>query len=86
MYAITIDLKLAGLTHAAGKSDKCGSDGHNIDMDHVTDWNSSLIEPSSLTPILQLLHEQAHPRGTQYWHNCRESGCTEAYELTTSDR
>lgn len=86
MAAITIDLKLAGLTHAKGKSDGCAGE-HAIDMDAVTDLdNSGLIELASLVPILQLLHEQAHPRGTAYWHACRESGCTEAYELTTSDR
>ena len=56
---------------------------HDIDMLSVSDYGESgLVEPASLVPVLQLLHEQAHPDGTAYWYNCRESGCTEATELT----
>jgi hypothetical protein len=81
MSTITIDLEAAGLTHAKGKSDKCNGE-HGIDMLSVllTD-DSGLVRPDDLAPLLQALHEQAHPEGAAYWQNCRERGCAEMREL-----
>ena len=82
MGTITIDLTAAGLTHAKGKSDRCGTDGHDVDMTAVTavddpDWT----ETAGLPAIFQALHAQAHPDGTRYWENCRGPGCAEAAAL-----
>jgi len=86
MATMTIDLEAAGLTHAKGKSDKCNGE-HDIDMLSVTAIDDpDLVRVSHLVPVLQLLHEQAHPEGTAYWHNCRESGCTEVSELLEDER
>ena len=76
---ITVDLAAAGLTHAKGKSDRCGTDGHDIPWDAVTGWdNPDLTDAAAIAPALQSLHEQAHPHGAAYWQNCREPGCAEA--------
>ena len=84
MATITVDLEAAGLTHARGKSDRCNGE-HDIDVLSVTSIDDpDLTRVSELIPVLQLLHEQAHPDGTAYWYNCRESGCTEAIELLDS--
>jgi hypothetical protein len=79
---ITVNLAAAGLTHAKGKSDKCGDEGHDIAMDAVTDFaDSGLASRDDYDKILQDLHGQAHPDGTAFWENCRERGCAEAAEL-----
>lgn len=75
---ITIDLAAAGLTHAKGKSDKCGTDGHDVDWLSVTTWeNPDLVETDAVATVLQTLHEQAHPDGAAYFQNCRERGCAD---------
>ena len=79
---ITIDLKAAGLTHAKGKSDRCGTDGHDIAWTAVTAWeNPDLADTAAIAPALQVLHEQAHPDGAAYAENCREPGCAEIADL-----
>jgi hypothetical protein len=78
---ITVDLAAAGLTHARGASDKCGGK-HDVDMRSVTDVSScGLVDPEDFGPVLQALHEQAHPGGTRWWGSCRERGCVDAAEL-----
>jgi hypothetical protein len=78
MASVTIDLKAAGLTHAPGKSDRCGQDGHDIPWEAVTGWdNPDLLDADEIAPALQKLHEQAHPDGAAYWQNCRERGCAD---------
>jgi hypothetical protein len=82
---VIIDLKEAGLTHASGKADKC--DGrHKVEAGHVTidPAEAGLVPAEDLwdqSTVLQMLHEQAHPDGAQFWQNCRERGCTEAADL-----
>lgn len=81
MATITVDLAAAGLTHAKGKSDKCAGE-HDIGWVSVTSWeNDELVIAGDLDPVLQALHEQAHPDGTARWEYCRERGCTDAAEL-----
>jgi len=59
MATITISLEAAGLTHAKGKSDKCGGE-HDIDMLSVTAIDDpELLKSGALAPVLQALHEQA---------------------------
>lgn len=81
MSTLTVDLKAAGLTHAAGKSDKCGGE-HELDEKHVTGViGSSWISVDGLEALFQRLHEQAHPDGAAYLENCREPACADAYDL-----
>jgi hypothetical protein len=78
---ITVDLKAASLTHATGRSDKC-ENKHDVPMTAVIAFDDSgLIDPDSVSPVLQALHEQAHPEGTLTWQYCLERGCAEANEL-----
>jgi hypothetical protein len=82
MATVTINLAAAGLTHARGQSDGCGDNGHDIPWTAVKGWdNRDLIDAADLTPILQALHEQAHPGGTADWMFCRQPGCADAYDL-----
>jgi hypothetical protein len=82
MASVTVDLAAAGLTHAKGKSDRCGTDGHDIDWTAIKDWeNPDLIDFDAIGPALQALHEQAHPRGAAFWQNCRDPGCLELSDL-----
>lgn len=81
MATLTIDLEAAGLTHARGRSDKCNG-AHDIDMLSVTGIDDpDLIRADDLGPVLQSLHEQAHPRGTARREYCRERGCAGMAEL-----
>jgi hypothetical protein len=82
---VVIDLKEAGLTHAAKKADKCDGQ-HKVPAAAV----SIDLEAAGLVPVaeildyervFQLLHEQAHPDGPLYFEKCRERGCAEAAEL-----
>ena len=82
---VVIDLKEAGLTHASGKADKCEGT-HTVPAVAVTIdlAEAGLVPVDDLwdhSKVLQLLHEQAHPDGTQYWQACRERGCAEAADL-----
>lgn len=88
MGTVTIRLAAAGLTHAKGKSDGCDGE-HDIDMLSVTaiddpGWICE-VDIQALDAAFQTLHEQAHPDGTAYWHNCREAGCGDAYDLLDVD-
>ena len=83
---VVIDLKEAGLTHAKGKADGCKDGQHPVPEEAVTiDLADAGLVPAADLPdvagVLQALHEQAHPEGTQYWENCRERGCAEAADL-----
>lgn len=74
---VTINLTAAGLTHTKGKSDYCGGE-HDVPVSAVVyiddpDW----LPADDVTPVLQALHEQAHPDGAAYWQNCRERGCAD---------
>lgn len=86
MGTVTVDLKGAGLTHAPGKSDKCGGE-HEVDEMFVTaslaasDW----VPADGLEKVLQALHEQAHPDGSAYWDNCLEPACADAWQLLNAD-
>jgi hypothetical protein len=80
-----IDLKEAGLTHASGKADKCEG-RHKVPAAAVTINLAEaglvpLDDLPDLGKVLQNLHEQAHPDGTQFWETCREPGCVEAADL-----
>jgi hypothetical protein len=82
---VVIDLKEAGLTHASGKADKCEGK-HTVPAAAVTiDLAEAGLVPLEDLPdlgkVLQNLHEQAHPEGTQFWEHCRERGCIEAADL-----
>lgn len=82
---VVIDLKEAGLTHVRGKADKCEGQ-HAVPAAAVTiDLAETGLIPVEDLPdvgkVLQSLHEQAHPDGTQFWETCRERGCIEAGEL-----
>lgn len=83
MPGVTISLKSAGLTHAAGKSDKCDGE-HDVPMTAVTCLDDpGWTETDKLPDIFQALHAQAHPDGAAWWDSCREPGCAEAYDLLT---
>jgi len=82
---VVIDLKEAGLTHAAKKADGCDGQ-HKVPAAAVTiDLDTAGLIPVEETwdhaRVLQVLHQQAHPDGTLYFENCRESGCAEAADL-----
>lgn len=82
---VIIDLKEAGLTHAAKKADECGG-MHKVPAAAVSiDLAKAGLVPAAELPdyerVLQLLHEQAHPDGPLYFEKCRERGCAEAAEL-----
>ena len=82
---MTINLGAAGLTHARGKSDRCDGE-HDVDMVAVTALNSpDWTDADALPGIFQVLHKQAHPDGTEFWDNCREPGCAQAYDLLNGD-
>jgi len=86
MATVTVDLAAAGLTHAKGRSDRCGTGGHDIAWTAVTDWeNPDLVDVADVTPVLQALHEQAHPDGPAYWENCRLRGCAEAADVIAGE-
>lgn len=82
MGTVTVDLKAAGLTHAPGKSDKCGG-YHEVDETCVSAdlATAGWVPADGLEKVLQALHEQAHPDGTAYWENCLEYACAGAREL-----
>jgi hypothetical protein len=81
MPGVTISLKAAGLTHAAGKSDKCDGE-HDVSLTAVTGLDDpGWTDTGKLPGIFQLLHAQAHPDGAAYWDNCTLPGCAEAYDL-----
>lgn len=78
---VVINLGSAGLTHARGKSDACGG-AHPVSMLAVMEIDDpDLVDAGELGPVIQALHEQAHPDGCAYWENCRQPGCAEAYDL-----
>lgn len=69
-----LDLRELGLTHAKGKSDRCGGLHTGfVEIDEPVDLDA-------LEAALQKLHEQVHQHGTQYVLNCREPGCLDALE------
>jgi hypothetical protein len=85
MGTVTVDLAAAGLTHAKGKSDKCGGT-HEVDAQFVTRGDDDeWVSADRLVPLFQKLHEQAHPKGVLYWENCREQGCAEALALLSGE-
>jgi hypothetical protein len=84
MGFITVDLRAAGLTHAKGKSDGCGGE-HDIDEKFVVADVTGRVHADDLGPVLQALHEQAHPDGAAYFENCLEPACAGARELLDAD-
>lgn len=83
---VRIDLTEAGLIHARGKADGCAPGEHKVPAAAVTiDLAEAGLVPLDDLPdlgkVLQNLHEQAHPDGTQFWETCREPGCVEASDL-----
>jgi hypothetical protein len=75
---VTIDLAAAGLAHAKGRSDKCGAAGHDVNWLSLAGWdNPDLIEAGDVYPVIQALHEQAHPDAAVSWTNCRERPCAD---------
>jgi hypothetical protein len=78
---VTVDLKAAGLTHAPGKSDKCGG-MHMVHGEAIADFEApGLVDAYGPEKALQALHEQAHPGGPAYWENCRDPACADAWAV-----
>jgi hypothetical protein len=83
---VTIDLKEAGLKHSSYSRDHGCGGRHKVEASAVTiDLGTAGLVPvedlADLGKVLQNLHQQAHPDGTQFWQACREPGCAEAAEL-----
>lgn len=84
----TISLAHADLRHVPKAGCKCDSTEHPvaaaIDLQDVLEFArkercTAEFFPEPWEKAFQQLHEQAHPDGTIYASQCRETGCSEFY-------
>lgn len=73
---ITLDLKELGLTHARGKSDKCGGSHEiHIDPDKIEYEGDDPADIPAAQAALQRFHEKLHPGGSVFAGDCWDDDC-----------